>query len=162
MAHILLIGGHGKVAQLLTPVLLARSWSVTSMIRTAEQKGTIEKLGQGKPGRLNVLISSVEDVKSESDAQKILDEVKPDWVVWSAGTSYIMQISFSCPIHYTCLPYPCTCPMGFTIDIHMRLHTDKFQVLEDVEAHHVPRLLTKMLLFTSQRLASTQQASKSS
>jgi dTDP-4-dehydrorhamnose reductase len=86
MAHnILLIGGHGKVAQLLTPLLLSRSWNVTSMIRTADQKPTIENLSQGQPGKLNVIVSSVEDVKSEGDAQKILDQVKPDWVVWTAG-----------------------------------------------------------------------------
>lgn len=83
--HILLIGGHGKIAQLLTPLLLARSWNVTSMIRTPEQTPAIEKLGEGQPGKLNVFVSSVEDVNSEGDAQKILDQVKPDWVVWSAG-----------------------------------------------------------------------------
>ncbi|KAF1846762.1 uncharacterized protein K460DRAFT_356393 [Cucurbitaria berberidis CBS 394.84] len=83
--HVLLIGAHGKIAQLLTPLLLAKSWNVTGMIRTAEQKATIEKLGQGQPGKLSVLVSSVADVKSEADAKKILDQVKPDWVVWSAG-----------------------------------------------------------------------------
>ena len=89
MTHsVLLIGGHGKVAQLLTPILLARSWNVTSMIRSAEQTETIEELGRGQPGKLSVLVSSVEDVKSESDAQKILEQVKPDWVVWSAGMSF--------------------------------------------------------------------------
>ncbi|KNG47136.1 nad dependent epimerase dehydratase [Stemphylium lycopersici] len=88
MAHnILLIGGHGKVAQLLTPLLLAKSWNVTSMIRTASQQPTIEKLGQGQPGKLSVLVSSVADVKSENDAKGILDQVKPDWVVWSAGAA---------------------------------------------------------------------------
>lgn len=85
--HILLIGGHGKVAQLLTPLLLARSWNVTSMIRAAEQKDTIEKLAHNQPGKLSVLVSSVADVKSEADAKKIIDQVKPDWVVWSAGMS---------------------------------------------------------------------------
>lgn len=86
MAHnILLIGGHGKVAQLLTPLLLARSWNVVSMIRSPDQKDTIEKLGQGQPGNLSVLVSSVEEVRSEADAKKILDQTKPDWVVWSAG-----------------------------------------------------------------------------
>lgn len=86
MTHnVLLIGGHGKVSQLLTPLLLAKSWSVTSIIRTAEQKPTIEKLGNGQPGKLHVLVSSVSDVKSEADAQKIIDQVRPDWVVWSAG-----------------------------------------------------------------------------
>jgi hypothetical protein len=86
MAHnILLIGGHGKVSQLLTPLLLSRSWNVTSMIRSADQKSTIEKLGQGQPGKLSVLVSSVSDVKSEADANKILEQVKPTWVIWSAG-----------------------------------------------------------------------------
>ncbi|CAE7200092.1 hypothetical protein P3342_010382 [Pyrenophora teres f. teres] len=83
--HILLIGGHGKIAQLLTPLLLAKSWNVTSMIRTASQQPAIEKLGQGQPGKLSVLVHSVADVKTENDAKSILQEVKPDWVVWSAG-----------------------------------------------------------------------------
>ncbi|KAF2649944.1 hypothetical protein K491DRAFT_697669 [Lophiostoma macrostomum CBS 122681] len=86
MSHkILLIGGHGKVSQLLTPLLLAKSWSVTSMIRSPDQKATIEKLGQGQPGKLDVLVSSIEDVKNEGDAKSILEQVNPDWVVWSAG-----------------------------------------------------------------------------
>ncbi|KAI2479795.1 NAD dependent epimerase/dehydratase [Pyrenophora tritici-repentis] len=83
--HILLIGGHGKIAQLLTPLLLAKSWNVTSMIRTASQQPAIEKLGQGQPGKLSVLVHSVADVKTENDAKSILQEVNPDWVVWSAG-----------------------------------------------------------------------------
>ncbi|OJD40366.1 nad dependent epimerase dehydratase family protein [Diplodia corticola] len=83
--HILLIGGHGKVAQFMTPILLSRSYAVTSMIRDPAQSATINKLGEGQPGKLNVLVSSVEDVKSEQDARKILDEVKPSWVIWSAG-----------------------------------------------------------------------------
>lgn len=57
------------------------------MIRTADQKPTVEKLGQGQPGTLKVLVSNVEDVKSEGDAQKILEQVKPDWVVWTAGAA---------------------------------------------------------------------------
>lgn len=83
--HVLLIGGHGKVAQFITPLLLARSYAVTSMIRDPAQSATITKLGEGQPGKLNVLVSSVEDVKSEHDARKILDQVKPSWVIWSAG-----------------------------------------------------------------------------
>jgi dTDP-4-dehydrorhamnose reductase len=83
--HILLIGGHGKIAQILTPLLLAKSWNVTSMIRTASQQPAIEKLGHGQPGKLQVLVNSVADVKSEGDAKSILEQVKPDWVVWSAG-----------------------------------------------------------------------------
>lgn len=83
--HVLLIGGHGKIAQLLTPLLLKRSWTVTSMIRTKEQAPTIEKLGSGLPGKLNVLVSSVDEVSTQERAANILKDVKPDYVAWSAG-----------------------------------------------------------------------------
>lgn len=83
--HVLLLGGHGKIAQLLTPLLLQRSWTVTSVIRTQEQAPTIEKLAAGKPGRLNVLVRSLEDISSQDVAAGILNEVKPDYVAWSAG-----------------------------------------------------------------------------
>jgi hypothetical protein len=85
--RILLLGGHGKVSLLLTPKLLARSWNLTSVIRNLDQKGDILEAGKNGPGKLDVLVSSIEDVKSEADAKKILDQVKPEWVVWSAGTS---------------------------------------------------------------------------
>jgi hypothetical protein len=82
---ILLIGGHGKVAQLLTPLLLAKSYNVTSMIRSSSQTATIESLGANHPGKLSVLVSNVADIKTESDATKILEKVNPSWVIWSAG-----------------------------------------------------------------------------
>lgn len=87
--HVLLIGGHGKVAQILTPLLLAKSWNVTSMIRTASQQPAIEKLGQDQPGKLDILVHSVADVKSEADAKSVLERVNPDWVVWSAGEHFL-------------------------------------------------------------------------
>ncbi|KAF2855606.1 hypothetical protein T440DRAFT_495362 [Plenodomus tracheiphilus IPT5] len=83
--HVLLIGGHGKIAQILTPLLLAKSWNVTSMIRSASQKPTIESLGTAQPGKLSILTHSLTDIKSETDAQSILDAIKPDYVIWSAG-----------------------------------------------------------------------------
>ncbi|KAK0714390.1 hypothetical protein B0T21DRAFT_426566 [Apiosordaria backusii] len=86
-------GGHGKVAQLLTPLLLKRAWTVTSVIRTQEQVPTIKKLGQGGDikGKLNVLVRSLEDVKSEGDARRVIEDAGKDggkgvdYVVWSAG-----------------------------------------------------------------------------
>ncbi|GJN66293.1 NAD dependent epimerase/dehydratase [Purpureocillium lilacinum] len=83
--HVLVLGGHGKIAQMLTPLLLKRSWTVTSVIRTQEQAPTIEQLGAGLPGKLNVLVRSIADVDSDARARSILDEVKPDYVAWSAG-----------------------------------------------------------------------------
>jgi dTDP-4-dehydrorhamnose reductase len=89
--HVLLLGGHGKVSQLLTPLLLKRSWTVTSVIRSEEQKPTIEQLGAGLPGKLNVLVRSIEDIDSRDKALGVLSEVQPDYIAWSAGTSRYMR-----------------------------------------------------------------------
>lgn len=83
--RVLLLGGHGKVSLHLTPLLLARSWNVTSVVRNPDHKDEILKLGEGKKGKVEVLVSSLDEVKNESDAKKILDQVKPEYVVWSAG-----------------------------------------------------------------------------
>lgn len=83
--QVLLLGGHGKVALRLTPLLLSRAWNVTSVIRNPEHEPEILALGKGSKGKLNVLISSLDDVKSDADAKKVLDAVSPDYVVWSAG-----------------------------------------------------------------------------
>ncbi|RHZ64017.1 uncharacterized protein CDV56_109224 [Aspergillus thermomutatus] len=83
--QVLLLGGHGKVAQKLTPLLLARAWNVTSVIRNAEHENEILALGKGARGKLSILLSSLDDVKSDADAKKIIDAVSPDYVVWSAG-----------------------------------------------------------------------------
>lgn len=69
----------------MTPHLLSRSWSVTSVIRDPAQKAAILSAGKDGPGKIDVLIASLEDVKSQADAQKVLDDAKPDYVVWSAG-----------------------------------------------------------------------------
>lgn len=83
--HVLILGGHGKVAQHLTRVILSRSWTVTSVIRSQEQVAAIEKSAAATPGRVNILVQSLEQIKDVSQAKKILDQVKPDAVVWSAG-----------------------------------------------------------------------------
>ncbi|KAH7360863.1 hypothetical protein BKA65DRAFT_494156 [Rhexocercosporidium sp. MPI-PUGE-AT-0058] len=83
--RILLLGGHGKVSLLLTPKLVSRSWDVVSVIRNPDQKNAILEAGKKGPGKIEVLIESLEDVKSVEDANAILEKAKPDWVVWSAG-----------------------------------------------------------------------------
>ena len=85
--RILLIGGHGKISLLMTPMLLGRSWTVTSLFRDPSQKEEILSLGKGQSGKLEVLVRSLEDVKSTEQAKEILDEAKPEWTVWSAGRS---------------------------------------------------------------------------
>lgn len=83
--RILLLGGHGKISLLLTPRLVAHSWHVTSVIRDASQTDDILATVEGDRGSVDVLVSSLEDVKSKADAQQVIDRSKPDYVVWSAG-----------------------------------------------------------------------------
>lgn len=82
---VLLIGGHGKIALHLTPLLLSKSWNVTSVIRNPDHEAEISKLGEGRPGKINVLVDSLDDISSDSDAKRVLDKVDPDIVIWSAG-----------------------------------------------------------------------------
>ena len=83
--RVLLLGGHGKVAQLLTPMLLSRSFQVTSVIRDPSQAQTINSLGKSQPGQLDVNVSSLEDVKTEEQAQSIISSANPNYIVFSAG-----------------------------------------------------------------------------
>ena len=91
--RVLLLGGHGKVSLLLTPLLLARSWHVTSLIRNSDSskqhENEIRDIAKkhGYPAaQLDVINDeSLEDVKSEKDALKVLERTRPDYVVWSAG-----------------------------------------------------------------------------
>ncbi|EHA50000.1 NAD dependent epimerase/dehydratase [Pyricularia oryzae 70-15] len=83
---VLILGGNGKISKILTPILLNKGWSVTSVIRSEDQVAGIKALAPSSASqRLKVLVHSVEDVKSESDAKSVLQESKPDYVVWSAG-----------------------------------------------------------------------------
>ncbi|KAI1385805.1 NAD(P)-binding protein [Hypoxylon trugodes] len=83
--HVLLLGGSGKVARLLTPMLLHQSWDVTSIIYNPDQIADLKQLGVNQNGKLNVLVRSLEDIKNETDAKRLIDEIKPSYVVWSAG-----------------------------------------------------------------------------
>lgn len=90
---VLLIGGHGKISMLLTPMLLKQSWNVTSLIRNPDQAEEIRALGTGLKGKLDVLIDSLDEVKSDKQAQNVIDQVKPDYVVWSAGWTPTLHYS---------------------------------------------------------------------
>lgn len=84
--RVLVLGGHGKIALYLQPKLLAKNWHVTSVIRNPEHEKEILALGKNQPGQIDVLIDSLDDVQEASQAQSVLDKVKPNIVVWSAGT----------------------------------------------------------------------------
>lgn len=55
------------------------------MIRDPSQEPTILALGNGHPGTLDVLVSSLEDATSQAKAQQIIDSTSPSHIVWSAG-----------------------------------------------------------------------------
>lgn len=55
------------------------------MIRSLEQKEAILGLQKNHPGKIDVLVRSLEDVKSEEQAKEVLEEVGAGWVVWCAG-----------------------------------------------------------------------------
>lgn len=83
---------------LMTPLMLARSWHVFSVIRNPDHEQEIQSLAakHGRsPSNLEVLVESLEDVKNEKDAQRILDRVKPDYVVWLAGELSKVDVSQS-------------------------------------------------------------------
>lgn len=73
---VIVIGGHGKVAQIATPLLINEGYEVTSVIRNPDQVSDIEALG-ATPAVYDITNLSTEqfaDLLSGHDA-----------VIWSAG-----------------------------------------------------------------------------
>ena len=85
--RVLLLGGHGKVSLLLTPLILKRSWTLTSVIRAESQESDIISAAGAHSSNLHVKVADLESIASQADAQSVLDETKPDYVIFSAGTS---------------------------------------------------------------------------
>ncbi len=85
--RVLILGGHGKVSLFLQPLLLAKKWNVTSVVRNTEHKDEILALGKDKPGKIEVLVDSLDHVQEVGHAAKVLEKVNPDIVVFSAGES---------------------------------------------------------------------------
>lgn len=74
--RIAIVGGHGKVAQLMTPLLVGSGHEVTSFIRQASQIHDVGGLG-ADPVELDVAKASKDDIA------KALDGI--DAVIWAAG-----------------------------------------------------------------------------
>src|SRR6478735_12755558 len=76
MSRVTVIGGHGKVALLAAPLLVADGHDVTSVVRNADQVADVEATGA---------TAAVLDVENSSTEQ-IADLVRGnDVLVWSAG-----------------------------------------------------------------------------
>ena len=76
MSRILIIGGHGKVALLLAPLLVERGDEVTSVIRNPEHAAEVATSGA------TPLVADVERCRSTSSPTLFRGH---DAVVWSAG-----------------------------------------------------------------------------
>ena len=76
MSRILIIGGHGKVARLLTPLLAARGDEVTAIIRNPDHASDVE--GDGAT-------AVVADVAGSDVAALAALFAGHDAIVWSAG-----------------------------------------------------------------------------
>ncbi len=76
MANYLIIGGHGKVALLATPLLAAEGHTVTAVIRNPEHAADVEAAG-ARP-----LVLDVETATQEQLAEAFAGQ---DGIVWSAG-----------------------------------------------------------------------------
>lgn len=76
MTKVLIIGGHGKVALLAAPLLVAQDDEVTSIVRNRDQFGDVRATG-AEPLLLDVESADVDALAEAFDGY--------DVVVWSAG-----------------------------------------------------------------------------
>lgn len=76
MSRILLIGGHGKVALLLEPLLAQRGDDVTALIRNPDHAAAVVAAGA------TPLVADIENLSTEQITDLTSDH---DAVVWSAG-----------------------------------------------------------------------------
>ncbi|WP_156760849.1 NAD(P)H-binding protein [Microbacterium karelineae] len=76
MSRVLIIGGHGKVALLLAPLLVSRGDEVTSVIRNPAHEADVATTGA------TPRVADVENLDTDAIAELIRGH---DAVVWSAG-----------------------------------------------------------------------------
>lgn len=76
MKNVIVIGGHGKIARLATPLLLANGHQVTSLIRNPDHEVGIRAVG-GVP-----LVADLEQLDTAAITELLQGH---DVVVWSAG-----------------------------------------------------------------------------
>lgn len=70
----LLLRGHGKVSLLVTPLLLKRSWNVTSIIGSAPRKSNVESAAGPVAAKISVKVHDIGGVTSQTGAQAVIDE----------------------------------------------------------------------------------------
>lgn len=76
MSRIAIVGGHGKIALLLTPILAREDHSVTALIRNPDHARDVESAGA------TAVVADVEQLDTDGIAEVLAGH---DAVVWSAG-----------------------------------------------------------------------------
>lgn len=76
MSNVMIVGGHGKVAQLATPLLVEAGHTVTSIIRNPDQEDAITDLGA------TPMVFDIEPATQDDFAKAFAGQ---DAVVWAAG-----------------------------------------------------------------------------
>lgn len=79
MTHILLIGGHGKVALRLTPLLVSAGHRVSSVIRNPDQRGEVEA------GGAEAVVADVEQLSIEEMADVVGGHEALLWLAGAGG-----------------------------------------------------------------------------
>ncbi|CAZ83228.1 unnamed protein product [Tuber melanosporum] len=78
MVNVLVLGGHGKIAQIISKILAQKGHQITSVIRDPSQSSMVESLQRN----VAPLVSSLEE-STPSSIRKEMENI--NWVVWSAG-----------------------------------------------------------------------------
>lgn len=76
MSRVIVFGGHGRIALLLAPILVAQGVAVTSVIRNPDHVADVEQTGA------SAVVADIEHLDTDAIADLIRGH---DAVVWSAG-----------------------------------------------------------------------------
>ncbi|TPX55531.1 hypothetical protein PhCBS80983_g05245 [Powellomyces hirtus] len=84
--RVLVLGGNGNVAKLMTRLMLAKGWHVISVIRAPSQSASLSiSLGSTNSGHLDFRTVDFLSTTSSS-AKDLLQDVRPDIIVWAAAS----------------------------------------------------------------------------
>lgn len=83
--RVLLLGGNAVISRLMTSLMLAKSWTVVSVVRDSRQVDGLRALGRQQQGTIDVLVHDFETVKSTADARQILEKATPSMIIFAAG-----------------------------------------------------------------------------
>ncbi|KAH6886801.1 hypothetical protein B0T10DRAFT_490365 [Thelonectria olida] len=85
--RVLILGGSASLSRLMTLRMVSKSWDVISVIRDPAQRSQILQIGNGQKGKVEVLIQDLEKLMGVRGARRILEQARPNIVVFVAGST---------------------------------------------------------------------------